>query len=158
MRSVPGGTEHLPILNPLGMIRKWISGYFLMRAELICVECGSGFRVLGSRLGSGFRVRSRFLVHGFRFKCRVRNIAVAPIEPATNLELGTKEPGTLNPGNLERTRNEEPNLEPRTRNRNRTQSNEYRVTGRSVTRPASNLSEVVNGRRAMLLHSKGRTT
>ena len=84
---------------------------------------GSEFWVPGWVPGSGFVPSSLFTGSGS--KCRVRNIAVAPIEPATNLELGTKEPGTVEPpGNLERTRNEEPNLEPRTRNRNRTQSSD----------------------------------
>jgi len=50
-------------------------------------------------------------------KCRVPDIPIETTEPATNLELGTKEPGTVEPTeNLERTRNLEPNLEPRTRN------------------------------------------
>ena len=83
--------------------------------------CWVRFRVPGSGFQVGFQVPGSFQVPCSRVpgsKCRVPDIAVAPIEPATNLELGTKEPGTVEPpGNLERTRNEEPNLEPRTRNR-----------------------------------------
>jgi hypothetical protein len=112
---VTGGTEHPPILNPLGMIRKWISGYSLMRAELICVE--SGFRVLGSILGSTFWVRFQFLFTGSGSKCRVRNMAIAPNEPATNLELGSREPRTLEPRgtwNEQGTRNPTWNPEPGT--------------------------------------------
>ena len=99
----------------------------ILDPELIVLSTvpGSGFWVPGWLPGSGFVPSSQFTGSGS--KCRVRKIAVVPIQPATNLELGTREPGTAEtPGNLERTRNEEPNLEPRTRNRNRTRSSEDR--------------------------------
>ena len=58
----------------------------------LAVGDGSGFRALSSRSGSGFVPSSSFTVPGS--KRRVPDLAVAPMKPATNLELGTEEPGS----------------------------------------------------------------
>ena len=83
------------------------------------IENGSGFWVPGSRSGSPFLVRSRFpggsTVPGSEFQVR-RRLDWSDGD-STNPARGTRNPWTRN---LERTRNLEPDLEPRTRNRNRT--------------------------------------
>ena len=106
----PGPPAALIGNRPASAVRRFVLHVRLGTIVLSTVP-GSGFWVPGWLPGSGGR--SQFLVHGFQFQVRVRDVAVAPIEPATNLKLGTKEPGTVQPpGNLERTRNEEPNLDP----------------------------------------------
>ena len=65
--------------------------------------------VLGSRSGSGFRVRVPGSLISPSLQASLRRTWNS--EPRSLPELVTR-----TPGNLERTRNEEPNLEPRTRN------------------------------------------
>ena len=91
----------------------------------------SPFRVPGSGFQVGFQVPGSFQVPCSRVPVPSAGFAISSalqssLRRTWNSE--TKEPGTIErPGNPERTRNEEPNLELRTRNRNRTQSSECLV-------------------------------
>ena len=61
-------------------------------AEHLPVDGAAVMEEFAARASSGFVPSS--LCAGSGSKCRVRNIVVAPIEPATNLELGNQ--GTRN--------------------------------------------------------------